>query len=323
MQLISRPPATKEAASVRPPTGSRQSRARHIGTILLFLLPSSILYLVFVLLPVVQAAYYSLFHWNGLGPLTEFYGLKNYVLAITDNVFLKAFSNNLIIVVLSLLIQLPFALMLALTIGKNLPGRTIFRTIFFLPYILSDVVTGVIWTFIYRPDGGLLNTALQHLFPGYQAQLWLADPKMGLGGIFLVMVWKYFGLHLVLYMAAIQSIPDEVVEAARIDGSSPLQVVRYITVPLLGSTIRLSIFLSALGSLQYFDLIWVMTSGGPVHASETMATYLLQYGFKSFQMGYGSAIGVIMFVTCFVFALMYQRLIMRRDLVGSLTENQV
>jgi raffinose/stachyose/melibiose transport system permease protein len=274
---------------------------------------------VFVLLPVVQAAYYSLFHWNGLDPLTEFYGLKNYVLAITDSVFLKAFSNNLIIVVLSLLIQLPFALMLALVIGKSLPGRTIFRTIFFLPFILSDVVTGVIWSFIYRPDGGLLNTALQYLFPGFQSQLWLADPKMVLGSIFVVMIWKYFGFPLVLYVAAVQNIPDEVVEAARMDGASALQVVRYITIPLLGSTVRLTIFLSALGSLQYFDLVWIMSAGGPVHASETMATYLLKYGFQSFQMGYGSAIGVIMFATCFVFALLYQRLIMQRDLAGSVT----
>jgi raffinose/stachyose/melibiose transport system permease protein len=317
MQLISRPPATKEAAPVRPPTRSRQSRIRLISILLLFLLPSSILYVVFVLLPVIEAAYYSLFNWNGLGPLTEFFGLKNYMLALTDNVFLRAFSNNLIIVVLSLFIQLPFALMLALIIGKNLPGRTIFRTIFFLPFILSDVVTGVIWSFIYRPDGGLLNTLLQHL--GFQGQLWLADPKMVLGSIFVVMVWKYFGFPLVLYVAAIQNIPDEVVEAARIDGASPLQVVRYITTPLLGSTIRLTIFLSALGSLQYFDLVWIMSAGGPVHASETMATYLLKYGFQSFQMGYGSAIGVIMFATCFVFALLYQRLIMRRDLAGSIT----
>jgi raffinose/stachyose/melibiose transport system permease protein len=320
MQLISPSPTKKTEPMLRPPARSRRSSAGRVGTILLFLLPGFILYAILVLFPVVQAAFYSLFRWSGLGPLTEFYGPKNYVLAITDNVFLKAFSNNVIILVLSLLIQLPFALMLALTIGKDLPGRTIFRTIFFLPYILSDVVTGVIWTFIYRPDGGLLNTTLQALFPHYQPQLWLADPKMVLGSIFLAMLWKYFGLHLVLYVAAIQNIPDEVVEAARIDGSSPLQVVRYITVPLMSSTIRLSIFLSALGSLQYFDLVWVMTQGGPVHASETMATYLLQYGFRSFQMGYGSAIGVIMFATSFVFALMYQRLIMRRDLAGSLPE---
>jgi raffinose/stachyose/melibiose transport system permease protein len=133
------------------------------------------------------------------------------------------------------------------------------------------------------------------------------------------MIWKYFGLHLVLYVAAIQNIPDEIIEAARLDGASIMQVVRHISLPLLGSTLRLSIFLSALGSLQYFDLIWIMSSGGPIHASETMATYLYKAGFQSFQLGYGSAVGVIMMLICFVFSLLYQRFIMRRDLAGSIT----
>lgn len=321
MQLISSADK-KEAPQVDLPVQSPQRNARLRGTILLFLLPSAILYLVFVLFPVIQAAYYSLFSWNGLGDLTNFVLVKNYGLAFADKVFLKAVGNNLLIVVLSLLVQLPFALMLALVIGKTLPGRAIFRVIFFMPYILSDVVTGVIWQFIYRPEGGLMNTVLQRVVPGFQPQLWLADPKLVLLSIFLVMVWKYFGLHLVLYVAAIQNIPDEVIDAARIDGSSTFQVVRYITIPLLGSIVRLSIFLSILGSLQYFDLIWIMSNGGPVHASETMATYLMKYGFQSFAMGYGSAIGVIMFATCFVFALMYQRVIMRQDLDGSVTEGK-
>jgi raffinose/stachyose/melibiose transport system permease protein len=319
MQLISSTDK-KEAPQIDLPVQSPQKNARLRGTILLFLLPSAILYLVFVLFPVIQAAYYSLFSWNGLGALTDFVFVKNYGLAFADKVFLKAVANNLLIVVLSLLVQLPFAMMLALLIGKTLPGRAIFRVIFFMPYILSDVVTGVIWQFIYRPDGGLMNTVLQHVIPGFQPQVWLADPKIVLLSIFLVMLWKYFGLHLVLYVAAIQNIPDEVIDAARIDGSSTFQVVRYITIPLLGSIVRLSIFLSILGSLQYFDLIWIMSNGGPVHASETMATYLMKYGFQSFAMGYGSSIGVIMFATCFVFALMYQRVIMRQDLDGSVTE---
>ncbi len=321
MQLTSRPPAAIKTATARPPARSRQSRIRRSSTILLFLLPSAILYVVFVFLPVIQAIYYSLYHWSGLGPLIDFVGLKNYVLAFSNGVFLGAFTHNLVIVVLSLLIQLPFSLLLALIIGKTLPGRTIFRTIFFMPYILSDVITGVIWSFIYQPTGGL-NIVLQHLFPGYQPQLWLADPRMVLLSIFVVMIWKFFGFHLVLYVAAIQNIPDEVVEAARIDGASPFQVTRYINVPLLGSTIRLTILLSALGSLQYFDLIWIMSNGGPVHASETMATFLYKYGFQSFEMGFGNAVGVIIFAMCFVFALMYQRFIMSKDVAGSITEAQ-
>lgn len=322
MQVTSRSYPVVEAPVAQPPARLRQRKFRRVGTILLFLLPSAILYAVFIFLPVVQAVYYSFFHWSGLGPLTDFAGLNNYLVAFKSSTFLAAFLHNLEILVLSLIFQLTLALGLALTIGKTLPGRTIFRTIFFLPYILSEVVAGVIWTYIYEPSGGLLNTTLQHLIPGFQPQAWLGDPRTVLFAIFVAMIWKYFGLHLVLYVAAIQNIPDEVVEAARIDGASTLQVVRHISLPLLSSTIRLTIFLSALGSLQYFDLIWIMSAGGPVHASETMATYLYKYGFQSFEMGYGSAVGVVMIIICFVFSLLYQRFIMRRDLAGSITGEQ-
>ncbi len=321
MQIISRSSTETETVPSQLPSRSRKSTVRRISTILLFLLPSAVIYLVFVFLPVFQAAYYSFYRWNGLGPLVDFVGLRNYMLAFTNQVFLGAFFHNILIAVLSLFIQLPFSLQLALIIGKDMPGRAFFRTIFFMPYILSDVIAGLVWSFIYRPDGGL-NTVLPHLFPGYQTQLWLADPKTVLLCIFVVMVWKFFGFHMVLYSAAIQNIPDEVVEAARIDGASSLQVMSNIYVPLLGSTIRLTILISALGSLQYFDLIWVMSLGGPVHASETMATYLFKYGFQSFEMGYGSAVGVLIFALCFVFALMYQRFIMSKEVAGSVAEIQ-
>lgn len=321
MQITSLSPATTKTGPARPPARSRKSRVRQVSTILLFLLPSFIVYVVFVFLPVIQAAYYSFYRWNGLGPLTDFYNIKNYLVAFSNQVFIGAFTHNLLIAVLSLLIQLPFSLLLALIIGKSLPGRSFFRTIFFMPYILSDVIAGLVWSFIYRPDSGL-NVVLQHVFAGFQPQLWLADPRQVLLSIFVVMVWKFFGFHMVLYTAAIQNIPDEVVEAARIDGAAPSQVMRYIYVPLLGSTIRLTVLISVLGSLQYFDLIWVMSLGGPVHASETMATYLFKYGFQSFEMGYGSAVGVLIFAMCFVFALMYQRFIMSKEVAGSLTELQ-
>lgn len=319
MQVTSRSQVLAEAQVVQSPVRPRRRRAGRVSTIVLFLLPGSLLYLIFIFLPVFQAIYYSLYRWNGLGPLTDFAGLANYQVAFKSATFLSAFLHNVEILVLSLVFQLTLSLFLALVIGKTLPGRTFFRTIFFMPYILSEVVGGVIWIYIYEPNGGLLNTALQAVIPGFQPQAWLADPHLVLGAIFVAMIWKYFGLHLVLYVAAIQNIPDEVIEAARIDGASSFQVLRYISVPLLSSTIRLTIFLSALGSLQYFDLIWIMSGGGPVHASETMATYLYKYGFQSFELGYGSAVGVVMIVVCFAFSLLYQRFIMRRDLAGSIT----
>lgn len=320
MQVISRSPVPTEETGGGFSAQARRKRIKRVSTLLLFLLPSLAVYFVFIFLPVFQAIYYSFYSWSGLGPLTDFIGLRNYAVAFHNATFLAAFAHNMEILVLSIVFQLSLSLVLALVMGKTLPGRSIFRTIFFMPFILSEVIAGYIWMFIYEPtNNGLINATLQHVIPGFQVQAWLGNPSTVLYAIFVAMIWKYFGLHLVLYVAAIQNIPDEITEAARIDGASAMQVTRYITLPLLGSTIRLTIFLSALGSLQYFDLVWIMSTGGPVHASETMATYLYKAGFQSFQLGYGSAVGVVMILICFVFSLLYQRFVMRQDLAGSIT----
>jgi len=307
MQTSSRP--VQRAIATRRP----RIRWGQIATIVGFLLPAAIIYSGLVLLPVAQAIYYSFWRWNGLGPLQNFVGLANYTRTLGDHVFVGALSNNLQLVLLSLVVQLPLALGLALLIRRNLRGRALFRTIFFLPFVLSQVVTGVIWNFVYLPQGGLINSLYQVIFPGGTSPAFLANPSTVLYALFVVITWKFFGFHMILYTAGLQNIPAELEEAAQIDGCNRVQLLRYITVPLLGSTIRLTIFLSVLGSLQFFDLIWVMTTGGPVNASDTMATYLYKFGFLRFQLGYGSAIAVIMFLICFGFSLIYQRAVMRRD----------
>lgn len=298
-------------------TQRRRRRWSKATTVLLFLLPSLAIFVLFVVIPVVQAAHYSLYRWNGLGPLEDYTGLKNYQTLFRDPIFLTAVQNNALIAVLSLALQLPSALALALLVNRRMPGRTFFRTVFFLPYILSEVVTGLIWSFIYNPSSGLVAGLVRQINPQATPPAPLADQRTVLLAIFVAMCWKYFGFHLVLYIAGLQNIPEDVVEAAQIDGASGWQTIRHITLPLLGSTIRISVFLSILGSLQYFDLIWVMSEGGPVHASETMATYQIHFGLQQFALGYGSAVGVVMFALCLVFALLYQRVVMRQDLTGS------
>lgn len=286
-------------------------------TIILFLLPSLILFVLFVLVPVVQAAHYSLYKWNGLGSLDDYIGLKNYQILFNDPVFVQAIKNNFLIAILSLLLQLPAAIALALLINRKLPGRTFFRTVFFLPYVLAPVVIGLIWAFIYNPQNGLITGLLHQFSPLAVPPAYLANRNTVLYAVFAAITWEFFGFHLVLYMAGLQNIPEDVTEAARVDGANVWQVIRHITLPLLGSTIRLSAFLSILGSLQYFDLIYVMTFGGPVNASQVMAMYQYHFGLQEFRLGYGSAVGVVMFGLCFIFALLYQRLIMRQDLTGS------
>ncbi len=316
MQLSSHPKPKIDTVARVIPNRHRLNKSR-IVTIAGFLLPGLVVYSIFVIWPILQASYYSLYRWNGLGPLQDFRGLDNYVQVFNDPVFTKALGHNFFLAILSIGIQLPLALGLALIVARKLPGRTFFRAVFFLPFVLADTATGVLWSFMYRPEGGLLNNLIGWL--GIPPQTWLGNLDLVLISIFITISWKYFGFHLILYVAGLQQIPADLEEAARIDGATGFQVLRHITIPLLGSTIRLSVFLSILGSLQYFDLIWVMSKGGPVQSSETMATYLIKYGFERFSLGYGSTVALVMFLLCFVFSLAYQRMVMQRDIAGGVT----
>jgi raffinose/stachyose/melibiose transport system permease protein len=299
-------------------TGIGRPRLRRRLTIGLFLLPALALYGLFVLFPIVQAAWYSLYDWNGLGPLSDFVGLGNYTKALNDPIFRGAVWHNVLIVILSLTIQIPFALWLALQLNRHFRGRTLLRLLFFAPYVLSEATTGIVFQLLLYP-GGMVDRALETVGLGFLVHEWLADRSIVMLTLFVVISWKYFGFHMIIMLAGLQGIPRELEEAAAIDGASRRQTVRSITLPLLGPTIRVSVFLSIIGAIQIFDLVWATTKGGPYHASDTMAVYLVDFGIRRAQMGYGSAIAVILFVIALVVALAYLRFVMRRDTEGALT----
>ncbi|MGZ6315976.1 MAG: carbohydrate ABC transporter permease [Anaerolineales bacterium] len=304
-------------------TSSQQARStRHVQdylTIILFLAPAFILFLIFLVYPIFRSIYFSMFNWNGLGPAVDFVGLDNFKQILTDKVFMKAVGDCFLIVALSLAVQLPLALALAIMVGRDLPGRAIFRTIFFLPYVLSEVITAIIWIGLFSadPSRGLIN-ALLALIPGVQPQGFLSDIHQVLLCVFIVLSWKYFGLHMLLDLAGLQNIPREIEEAAIIDGANKWQLTRHITIPLLSGTIRTSIYLSVLGSLTQFNLVWIMTKGGPVNASEFMATYMYRFGFVRFLLGYGSAVALVMLLICLAFSVAYLRLARQPDYLGGM-----
>jgi len=287
-------------------------------TIILFLLPGLALYLLFVLFPVVQAARYSLFNWNGLKPLTDFIWLDNYTAALNSDVFRAAVSNNVLIIVLSLTLQIPFSLFLAVLLNRRFHGRALFRLIFFLPYVLSEAITGIIFSLFLLPGSGL-DSSLNGLGLGGLKQDWLGDMGFVMITLFVIISWKYFGFHMIILLAGLQGIPREIEEAALIDGAGRWQAFRHVTLPLLGPTLRVSVFLSMIGALQLFDMVWVMTKGGPVGASNTMSILMFKNGFVSSDMGYGSALAVILFVFALILALAYQRFVLRRDVEGAVT----
>jgi raffinose/stachyose/melibiose transport system permease protein len=310
-------PAVPDILKLRRGTGTPR-RLQDNLTIALFLLPALILFFIFVLYPIIQSVYYSMFNWKGFGPAVDFVGLENFRKILTDRVFLIALRNGLLIVTFSLLFQLPLSMFLAVMVAHDLPGRAFFRTVFFMPYVLSEVITAYIWLFLFNPDPerGFLNAIVT--LGGREPVLFLGNTDIVLITVFVVLTWKYFGFHMLLYLTGLQNIPTEIEEAARIDGANSIQSFFYITLPLLGSTIRTSVYLSVIGALQVFALVWIMTKGGPVNASEMLATYMYRFSFVRFQLGYGSAVAIYMFLICVTFSLIYQGLTRRPDYLTGL-----
>lgn len=302
--------------SVRPARRSRSARRRLELVILIG--PALLLFAGFVLIPIIVAVYYSLYDWTGFGSLSDFVGIQNYQQAITGSVFQHAVLHNLVITGLSLVVQLPISVAIALLLNRGLRGRGLLRLVVFAPYVLSEAITAVVWLLMLQP-GGFVDQVLKAVGLGGLIQLWLANTSIVLYTLFVVVTWKYIGFGIILLLAGLQGIPAELREAAALDGATSWQATRHVIMPLLGPTIRIWIFLSVIGSLQLFDLVWIMTLGGPANASTTMVTYLTDHGFKRYEFGYGSAVSVILFVICFVFALLYQRFALRRDTDGALT----
>ncbi len=306
-------PAQADGSVVRS-KGTRQTEK--LVALVIFLLPATLVYLWLVILPVVRAIQYSMYDWNGFGPLVDFVGLQNYAAILDDRIFHVAIGNNGFILLLSLFVQLPLALGLATLLQSKLPGRAAFRLIFFMPYVVSEVITGLLFNYMFRTtaQGGLVNVALGAF--GIDGPAWMGEPDLVMYAIFITLTWKYFGLYVVLFLAGLQNVPSELKEAARIDGASEWDVYRRVTLPLLRPTIVLTIYFSVIGSLQVFDLVWAMKGGGPVFQSETMATFMYRAGFLKQQIGYGNAVAVIIFLLAFTFSLLYQKYVMRRNLEG-------
>ncbi|HUJ77251.1 MAG TPA: sugar ABC transporter permease [bacterium] len=274
--------------------------------------PALILFTALVIIPVFEAAVFSAYRWNGLGPMVNFRGLSNYVQFVQDAIVHKALLHNLAIAVVSLAIELPLAMGLALVVSDSkFAGAVFFRTFFFLPYMLSEVITGVLWQFIYHPQYGLVRAGWSLFAPIDTAPALMGNTSTVLWAILLVIVWKYFGLHMTIYIAGLQDIPQEQIEAARIDGASRGRVFRSVILPGMRTAVQLSVFFSMIGSFQLFDIVWAMGKGDPVNAGETIVTYMYKIGLQRFTIGYGSAIAVCIFLICLVFSILYERILVK------------
>jgi raffinose/stachyose/melibiose transport system permease protein len=281
------------------------------AVLVLFLPPALMLFTLFVVLPIGEAAWYSAFNWNGFGKPTNWIGLDNYRFVLETRAFWLALRNNGLIIAASLLIQLPLALALALLLAERFRGAVGLRMLFFMPYILAEIATGLIFSFVYDGDYGLVASIWRTF--GAEAPHLLASTDTAMLAVLIVIIWKYFGFHMMLFIAALQGMDKNLIEAARVDGATRSQVLRYVVIPMLYPTIRLSVFFAIVGSLQLFDLVMPLTRGGPADSSNTLVSFLYNNGISRMRVGYGSAIGVILFVICVTFTFTYKRWFVRDE----------
>ena len=299
----------------RPPAvpGRRRRDWKMAVEVIVFTAPALALFAMFVVWPMLKAVQFSLFKWKGFGPLVDFVGLKNYVSVLSNDVFVGALGHNLFIVVASIAIQLPLGIAIALLLNRKMRFQGILRTVVFVPYVLAEVIAGVVWFQLLQPKYGVIDSILGAIGIQGPAQGFLGTPEYALWTVMVVLTWKYLGLAIILFLAGLQSVPQELDEAAQIDGASWWQTQWHITIPLLGPTLRTWAFLSMVGSLQLFDMVWILTKGGPANATTTMATFLINEGTKRSNYGIAGAASVILFVIALTMALLYQRFILRRD----------
>ena len=276
--------------------------------ILVFLLPALILFCGILIAPIVMSGYYSFFDWNGIGDKT-FIGFSIFVELFSSNSigFMKALGNALLLALLSVCLQLPLALGLALVLGRGIKGERIFLSIFFMPVLISTVVIGQLWLKIYNPDYGILNVFLRSIGLDSWTRIWLGLKETALGAVFVPVLWQYVGYHMLLLYAGVKSVPKELREAAMLDGATNGQVNRHIVLPYIKPIIRISVIFAVTGSLKSFDLIYVLTNGGPLHATEVPSTLMINMLFLRNRYGMGSAIAALLIILCFVFALIINR----------------
>ncbi len=274
-----------------------------------FLLPAVVLFTVFVMLPMLEAGWYSFYRWNGYGTPTDWVGWRNYETLFRNQVFASAAWNTALIVAVSLLVQLPLALGLSLLVWEKSRSSLLFRTVFFLPYVLGEVAAGLIWRYMFDGNVGLVAAAARGL--GFDPPFLLADPDLAIYTILVVVIWKYFGFHMMIYVAGLQDIPRELREAAAIDGATRWQATRRVVLPQLWPALRISIFFSVVGALQLFDVVMPLTGGGPSNATHTLVSFEYTFGITRANIGFGSAVGVVLFLACIGFTLVYRRFALR------------
>ncbi len=262
-----------------------------------YVLPALLLILVVVYIPIILTGYFGLHEWNGIGAM-KFIGLEQYRTLIQDGKFWDSALHSFLLAVFSTL-SLILYLIVAMVLASRIKGANTFRKIYLIPMLLSSVAIAQLWLKVYHPTNGILNSFLVSLGVSNPPE-WLSDSSIVLYAIFIPILWQYAGFYILIYYAALKNIPETLIEAARIDGANALQIAWKIKLPLVMEVFKVTIVLAVIGSLKYFDLIYIMTGGGPNGASEVMASYMYRIAFNIYDFGYASAVGFFLLVISLV-----------------------
>ena len=276
-----------------------------------FLAPALLVIAVFIAYPIIQSFITSLYDWNGYSANRVFIGIQNWITLIKDSQFWAAFRNNILVMVLSIIIQMPIGMALATFLNQVGKKGNVCKVIWFIPMLMSSVAIGYLFRYALDPSTGFI-TAISRMFGGGRVDL-LGNPSTVLYACIFIIAWQFIPFYMVYYMAGYGGIPGDIHEAAMVDGATEGQYFWQVSLPLLKPSIKSAVVLSIVGSLKYFDLVYVMTGGGPSGASELMATYMYTKAFNTYQMGYASAVASGMFILISVIAIVTMRLLNRKE----------
>lgn len=290
-----------------------QKKKKFDKTAFLFVAPAFILYAFFVIVPSLRSIELSMTNWDGIMPSYDYVGLRNYFEIFTSKRFGAAFKNTIYLTIMISIIENILALIFALAVDKVRWFKGYFRAIFYVPVLISGIVSGFLWTTMYNWNFGIFNTLLRHAGLGDFAIDWIGDPKNVLNSLIITIVWKGVGYYMIIYLAGIQSISKDYIEAATIDGATAWQTFKHITFPLLAGAMTINMTLSLINGLKVFDQIAVMTNGGPGFASETITYLIYRTAFGEGRQGFGNALAIVLFLIILIFNNIQSRILRRRE----------
>ena len=278
-----------------------------------FIAPALVLYLLFIVVPTLSSVYYSFTSWDGISPNIRFIGLANYKEIFTSSRFGNALKNTIVLTVFISVFENVIALLLALLVDRVFIAKNFFRSLFYIPVLISGIVSGFIWKVMYNYNFGVFNSILEKIGLESLCQDWLGDTRFTLLAIGVVLVWKGAGYYMVIYLASLQSISSDVLEAAEIDGANAFQKFFRITMPLISGAFTINFTLSLINGLKVFDQINVMTDGGPGFTSETLVYLLYKVGFNEGRQGFGTAVGLVLLFLIIILNSVQQKFLKSRE----------